>query len=555
MNALELHDLSIAQAADLIAARRLSPLEYVDALIARTERLDPILNAYLTPTHEQARDQARRAERELNAGKIRGPLHGIPYALKDVIAVAGQPTTANSRLRAERVSTVDATVARRLADAGALLMGKLALHEFAHGGPSFDLPWPPARNPWNLERVPGGSSSGCAAAIAAGLVPAAVGTDTGGSIRIPASMCGITGLMPTFGLISRAGVVPHSFTFDRVGPMAATAEDCAILLQAMVGYDARDSGSVAHAVPEYRAALGGSLRGLRIGVLRHTWEDELPASPELRNALEEAMRTLRELGATLEDCRLRPLRDYNDVKVILAESEIINVHLHDLRQRARDFGADNRSRMLPALLFTAQDYVSATREHRRLVIETLALHERYDAFIMAGQGEAPAFSAHNCLNFWQRANSFTLANITGQPALAVPIGFGGNGLPLGMQVLGRPFEDSTVLKIGHAYQQASTWHRRRAPISEHVAVPTLIAPPLLAGTANEVDARTRELCRQAASNASVTLDDFMFRQMLEGAPYALAMKARQQDRHDDADMPSLAFRALPQQSTTLCAGK
>lgn len=546
MNTPELHELSIAQASTLIGARQLSPLEYVDALIARTNRLDPILNAYITRMHEQAREQARHAEREIAASGGRGPLHGIPFAVKDVIDVAGQPTTANSRLRGQQVSTNDATVTRRLAAAGALLMGKLALHEFAHGGPSFDLPWPPVRNPWNLDRVPGGSSSGCAAAIAAGMVPAAVGTDTGGSIRIPASMCGITGLMPTAGLISRTGVVPHSFTFDRCGPMAATAEDCALLMQAMVGYDANDPGSVQHTAPDYRAVLEGSLRGLRVGVLRHTWEEDLPAGPDLRDALDKALRTLRELGATLEECRIRPLRDFNDVKVILAESEIVNIHLHDLRQNPGGFGAENRSRMLPALLFSAQDYVSAMREHRRLVIETLALHERFDVLIMAGQGEAPSFAAHNSLNFWQRPNAFVLANLTGQPALAVPIGFGVNDLPLGMQILGRPFEDATVLKIGHAFQQATAWHLRRASVSDLQPVPPINEPP--ARCAEEGDARTRERCIAAVAHAGLNLDDLMVAQMLEGAPYALAMQARQRARHGDADMPSLAFRLPPSPS-------
>lgn len=552
MTGPEIHDLGVAQAAALIAARRLSPVEYVDALIARAQRLDPVLNAYLTRTHEQAREQARDAERDIAAGKLRGPLHGIPYAVKDVIDVAGHATTGHSRLRAHHISERDAAVTSRLGAAGAVLMGKLALHEFAHGGPSLDLPWPPARNPWNLEHMPGGSSSGCAAAVAAGLVPATVGTDTGGSIRSPASMCGITGLMPTFGLISRTGVIPHSFTFDRCGPMAASAEDCALILQALVGYDTSDPGSVRYAAPDYHAALQGSLRGLRVGVLRQTWEEDVPASAELCVALEEALCTLRGLGATLEECRLRPLRDYNDVKIILAESEVINVHLHGLRQRARDFGADIRARMLPALLFTAQDYVTAAREQRRLLTQTLALHERYDALIMAGQGEAPTFASHNCLNFWQRPNVFTLANVTGQPALALPIGFGSRGLPLGMQILARPFDDATALKIGHVYQQATAWHRRRAPIAGDLPVPPLVAPALLAGTADDADVRTRERCRQAAADAGLELDDFMFRQMLEGAPYAVAMKARQQGRHGDIDSPSLTFSQPPSQSALEC---
>lgn len=542
MNAPDLHNLSIAEAAGLIATRRLSPLEYVDALIARTERLDPVLHAYLERTQETAREQALLAEREISAGRYRGPLHGIPYALKDVIDVTGLATTGNSRLRIDAVSHADATVARRLDSAGALMMGKLGLHEFAHGGPSFDLPWPPVRNPWNLAHVPGGSSSGCASAVAAGLVPAAVGTDTGGSIRIPASMCGITGLMPTFGLVGRTGVMPHSFTFDRCGPMAATAEDCALLLQTLAGHDAQDPGSVRSGLIDYRAALTGALRGMRIGVLRHAWEEDVPVSPDLRAALEEALRTLRALGATLEDCRVRPLRDYNDVKVILAESEIVNVHLQDLRRRPGDFGADIRTRMLPALLFSAQDYVMATREHRCLVAQTLALHERYDVLLMAGQGEAPTFASHNSENFWTRVNPFTLPNVTGQPALAVPIGFGKDGLPLGMQLLGRPFDDATVLKVGHAYQQSCPWHRQRPPMVAETSAPALPEPALLPGSGDGADLHARELCLRAAAAAGVELDDVLLRQMLQGAPRALEMKARQQGRHGYPDWPSVSFR-------------
>jgi len=541
MNAPDLHELSIAQAALLIAARHLSPVEYVDALIARTELLDPLLNAYLTRTPELAREQARRAEREISAGAYRGPLHGIPYALKDVIAVAGLPTTGNSRLRAHDISTADATITRRLSTAGALLMGKLALHEFAHGGPSLDLPWPPARNPWNLERVPGGSSSGSGTALAAGLIPASVGTDTGGSIRIPASACGVTGLMPTAGLIARTGVIPHSFTLDRCGPMAATAEDCALLLQALAGHDPRDPASVRRTAPDYLAALDGSLLGLRVGVLRHTWETELPVSSDLSNALEEALHTLHALGATLEDCRMPPLRAFNDVKVILAESEVINVHLPDLRRRAGEFGADMRTRMLPALLFSAQDYVTAMRTQKKLVMEMLALHQRYDVLLMASQGEATPFSAHTSLNFWLRANVFTPANITGQPALALPIGFGATGLPLGMQILGRPFEDATVLKVGHAYQQQSNWHQRRARIDAQQAVPPITIPPILTGTATDVDAQTRAQCMQALANADIRLDDFMLQQMFEGAPHALAMKQRQPASHDYSDTPFMTY--------------
>ena len=274
--ATDLHDLSIAELSRLIAARKLSPVDLVEALIQRIEQYDGQTRAFITRTFDLARQQARRAEAEIAAGPPRGPLHGIPFALKDIYDTRGILTSAHSRIFLDRIPDDDATATTRLYDAGAVLLGKLATHEMAHAGPSFDLPWPPARNPWNLAHFTGGSSSGSGAAVAAGLVPAALGSDTGGSIRGPASLCGVVGLMPTFGLVSRAGVVPNSYTFDHCGPLARTVEDCALLLEALAGYDPKDAGSLRRPIPRYREALGQDLRGLRIGVLRHHWEDDMP---------------------------------------------------------------------------------------------------------------------------------------------------------------------------------------------------------------------------------------------------------------------------------------
>jgi len=230
-----------------------------------------------------------------------------------------------------------ATATAKLYDAGAVLLGKLATHEMAHAGPSFDLPWPPARNPWNLARFTGGSSSGSGAAVAAGMVPVALGSDTGGSIRGPASLCGVVGLMPTFGLVSRAGVITNSYTFDHCGPLARTVDDCALVLEALAGYDPKDAGSLQRPIPPYRQALGRDLRGLRIGVLRHHWEEDIPASEDVRRAMDAALDVLRRLGALLEECRVRPLGSYFDVKIIIAESEIFSVHQKNLIARLKDF--------------------------------------------------------------------------------------------------------------------------------------------------------------------------------------------------------------------------
>src|SRR6267378_2654055 len=340
----DLHDLSIAALSKLIAGRSLSPVELVDALIRRVEQYDAQTRAFITPTFDLARRQARQAEAEIAAGNYRGPMHGIPFALKDIYDTRGIVTSGHSRVFIDRVPSEDATTTARLYEAGAVLLGKLATHEMAHAGPSFDLPWPPARNPWSLGHFTGGSSSGSGAAVAAGMVPVALGSDTGGSIRGPASLCGVVGLMPTFGLVGRAGVITNSYTFDHCGPLARTVEDCALVLQALAGYDAKDAGSLSRPIPRYRRALGQDLRGLKIGVLRHHWEQDIPASEDVRRAMDAALDVLRRLGAELEECRVRPLGSYFDVKIIIAESEIFSVHQKNLIARPRDFGADFRSR-------------------------------------------------------------------------------------------------------------------------------------------------------------------------------------------------------------------
>jgi aspartyl-tRNA(Asn)/glutamyl-tRNA(Gln) amidotransferase subunit A len=539
---VDLAFLTITEASALIQARQLSPVEYVEALITRAETFDPQVHAYITPTFDLARQQAKQAEREIMAGAYRGPMHGIPFALKDIYDTEGILTSGHSRVGLNRVPKVDATTTGKLSEAGAILMGKLATHEFAHGGPSFDLPWPPARNPWHLAHFTGGSSSGSGAAVAAGLVPMALGSDTGGSIRGPASLCGVAGLMPTFGLVGRGGVIPNSYTFDHCGPLARSVEDCAIVLQVIAGFDPRDAGSTQRPIPDYRTALRQDLKGLRIGVLRHHWDEDLPASEDVRRAMAEALGVLKSLGAELEDCRMRSLQHYFDIKVIIAETEIFSIHQPDLIARPGDFGADFRARVLPAVLFTANDYVQATREHRRMVAEMAPLYQQYDAFITAGQGEAPRLDAHRSLAFWQRPNLFTAANVTSQPVLEICNGFGAHGLPLGMQVLGRPFDDATVLRVGCAYEQATDWHRRHPQLRAGAEAPALAPPPILAGTADQTDAATREACAYAAQRAGLQLTDEPWAQLLEGAPYALGMVQRLRRDHGYADEPAHVFR-------------
>jgi aspartyl-tRNA(Asn)/glutamyl-tRNA(Gln) amidotransferase subunit A len=537
----ELSYLPIAEAARLIHSGKLSPVELTQALLSRIDNLDHRVNAFITLTAERALDAARSAEVEINSGRYRGPLHGIPFGLKDIYNTAGLLTSGGSAVCAGNVPTEDATATRKLLEAGAVLLGKLQTHEFAHGGPSFDLPWPPSRNPWDLSRFTGGSSSGSGAALAAGFLPAALGSDTGGSIRGPASFCGITGLMPTYGLVSRAGVMPNSFTFDHCGPMARSAEDCAILLQAIAGHDAADHGSIRHPVVDYGAALNQPVRGLRIGVLRHYWEEDIPAVPEHARALEEAVNVFASLGATTTTCRIRPVQDGFDIKVVIAESEIFSIHQDNLIRSPEKFGRDFLGRALPACLFQSADYVQALREHRRYLDELLPVFGQFDILLASGFGPAPRFEDYRSENFWLKSNVCTPANTGRTPTLALPCGFSANGLPLGMQLIGRPGDDARVLQAGHAYQQATDWHRRRATLQAGAALPAP-DPQTNAPRPTTLDAAAQAHVEQMARQAGLRLNEREMKILLETAPHALAMAGRMRKARGMMEQPSLVFR-------------
>ena len=518
--------LTIAEASRLIEQKKLSPVELTTELIRRAQGIDPQLNTYLLLTAERALDQARQAEREIAAGNYRGPMHGVPFGLKDIYSTAGIRTTGHSRICLDTVPTTDATTVKKLYEAGAVLTGKLATHEFAHGGPSFDLPWPPARNPWNREHFTGGSSSGSGAAVAAGLVPAALGSDTGGSIRGPAALCGIVGLKPTYGLVSRHGVYTNSFSFDHAGPMTWTVEDCAIMLQAIAGYDAKDPASAARPVPDYRAALTGDIKGLRIGIVRHLHEDDCAVTPEVSAALEQALKVFSLLGATLGEVRLRPALDYYDVKITIAESELLAVHEHALRTRPSDFGEDFLGRVLPAVLINGRDYIQAQRERRRMVAEMAPVYANYDVLVTAtAGGPAPRLESWRTIEFWRRASLTTPFNVTGGPALAQCIGFSSNGLPLSMQIAGRPFDDATVLRVAHAYEKATPWRAKRPELDPAAEFSTAL-PPVPDAEPAEVDAATRDRVAIACRAAGLALSDRQFEMTCAAAPYVIGMTGR-----------------------------
>ena len=538
------HFLTIAEASGLIQRRALSPVELTRAFLDRIAAVDRQLNAYLLVTADLAMDQARDAESEIMAGRWRGPMHGIPYALKDIYCTKGIRTTSHSRTRADYVPDFDATTVARLRDAGAILLGKLSTHEFAHGGPSFDLPWPPARNPWKRDYFTGGSSSGSGAAVAAGLAMAALGSDTGGSIRNPAALCGLIGLKPTYGLVSRSGVYTNSFSYDTAGPMTWSAEDCAILLGAIAGHDPRDPASAVRDVPDYRAALSKDLKGLRVGVLRHLYETDVESPDVARHAMEATLDVFRSLGATIADARIRPAMDYYDVKIVGAESELYAVHEPVLRRRLGDFGEDFLGRSLGALLFSGSDYVQASRERRAMIAEMTPIYERFDLLLTLGPGPAPRLDAHQTINFWRRASLTTPFNVLGGPAVAQCIGFSPDGMPLSMQIVGRPFDEATVLRAAHAYESATSWRERRPVVDPGASFSTEL-PPIPAPAQADVNQTERDRIAAVCRRAGLTLNERHFEQLCATAPYIDAMIGRLNRSREFYEEPSSIFVMNP----------
>ena len=454
--------LTIAETAALIGKRELSPVELTESRLSRIERLDGKLHSFIRVLREPALAAARAAEAEIMAGNYRGPLHGIPIGLKDIYETEGVPTTGHSKVLIDHVPQQDATSVRRLTGAGAIVLGKLATHEFALGGPSFDLPWPPARNPWDTSRFTGGSSSGTGAAVAAGLVLGGTGSDTGGSIRGPAAFCGLAGLKPSYGRISRAGILPLAYSLDHAGPMAWTAEDCAIMLQAMAGHDPGDPASANRPVPDYRAALSGDVKALRIGLIRHFYEDDNSADEATRQGIAAAAKVFDDLGCSVRELRLSPLAEWAACGVMIMLSEAFAIHQATLRERFGDYGEMFRDRMALAALVSAGDYVQAVRRRRELAAEFATAMTDLDlAITAAAPGEAPAIDAVSKFSTFERPMLTMPFNVTGTPAMSVCCGYSEAGLPLAFQLAGKPFEEGTVLRAAHAYEKATSWRSVR----------------------------------------------------------------------------------------------
>ena len=454
--------LTIAEASRRIAARKLSPLELAKAHLDRIERLDPALNAFLLVTRDRALGDAKAAEARQMSGSLRGPLDGIPIAHKDIYNTAGIRTTAHSRLLEHNVPARDAHTVKKWAEAGTVMLGKLSTHEFAFGGPSFDVPWPPARNPWNREHFTAGSSSGTGAAVAAGLILGGTGSDTGGSIRGPAALCGIAGIKPTYGLSSRAGILPLAFTLDHAGPMAWTAEDCALLLQGMAGHDPEDPASVDRPVADFTAEIGRGVKGLRIGVVRHFFETDHRASDATRAGIDAAMDFFRKEGAEVRDIKLSPAADYHAVGYLIMISEAFTLHAPWLRERFADYGELFHDRVALAALASGPDLVQAVRRRRVLCREMADAMADLDIIVSAAQpGEAPRIDS---VPKWANMEkpSFTMpCNVTGFPAISICTGFGEGGLPVSMQLAGKPFTEPMLFRAAHAYEAAMPWRTRR----------------------------------------------------------------------------------------------
>ena len=461
----DLHWLTAAEISAAYAARRLSPVELVKALLARIAKFEPKMHAFIQLDGDAALAAAQVAEKEFRAGRMRGPLHGVPVGIKDIIDIAGQTTTCHSKILLKNIAREDAEVISRLRAAGAIFLGKLSLHEFAIGGPSFDLPFPPARNPWNVEHHPGGSSSGSGTALAAGFVPLALGTDTGGSIRNPAGTCGVVGLKPTYGLVSRRGVFPLAFTLDHIGPMTRSVRDAALALDVLAGHDARDPGSAAVAQSGYGADLERGARGLRVGFVRHFHEEDMPAHPEVSAALAAAAHVMRREGATVTDIKLPRLQDLAGVQRVFMQAESWAVHANWLRERPGDYAALSRRKLMGGAFLSAGDYVHAQQRRLQLTDAVNAAFRDVDVLLCANSLD-PACRIDDeeevARTYPRQARA--PFNLTGHPALAMMCGLSKAGLPIAVQMVARMHDEVTLLRAAAAYERATEWHTRRPPM-------------------------------------------------------------------------------------------
>ena len=470
MDSLELCFKSAGELSKLVASKEVSPVEIIDAHLERIDATEGVLNSFITLLPEQAREAARRAEAQVQRGNYLGPLHGIPVGLKDLFNTAGVRTTSGSRIFDTFVPEQDCTVAARFQQAGAILLGKLNMHQFAYGPTGENPDYGHMHNPWDPELVSGGSSGGSGSATAAGQCTITMGSDTGGSVRIPAALCGIVGLKPTYGRVSRHGLTPLSWSLDHPGPMVRTVEDAALTMNAIAGYDPGDVASAREDVPDYTESLTGDVRGLRIGVPTEYFE--APLDPEVAKVVRDALEVLEGLGASVTPVSFPMFELSQAISGAILMSEAAAYHRDLLAKEGHNLYPPVRLRLEGGLFVSAADYLKAQQGRAIFDREVRKLLEQVD--LLAGPTEpvtAPTLLAPEV-----QAGEITVGttaaltqytrpyNITGSPAISVPCGFSASGLPIGLQLAGRAFDESTVLRAAHAYEQATQWRNRRPPI-------------------------------------------------------------------------------------------
>ena len=454
---------SLTDTARLLAQRKLSPVELAQQHIARIEAVDPGLNCFITATPESALSEARAAEEALGRGEQRGPLHGIPLALKDLVDTRAVRTTAGSCFFAERAPDADAAVVERLRQAGAVLLGKLNMHEWALGVTNDNPHFGACRNPWARDRITGGSSGGSAAALAAGLCMGSLGSDTGGSIRIPAALCGVVGLKPTFGRVSVRGVVPLSWNLDHVGPMSRRVSDVAVLLQAIAGFDPRDPYSVDIAGDDYVADLARGIEGWRVSLASEVCVEGV--DEEVGRAVREAAKLFAELGASVREVDVPRLVEAGRANGLMTTADAAVFHRDRLAAQPDRFGADVLSRLRRGASYTSGEYVGARRLQSVLKRELASWFQETELLLLPTTPiGAPVRDGLDAVEAARVLTRFTAPfNLTGLPAISLPCGFTGDGLPIGLQIVGPAWSEARLLRAAHAYESATPWHRAAPP--------------------------------------------------------------------------------------------
>ena len=457
------YNLTITDAAPLIERRELSPVELTRSCLDRIREVDDRVKAFIVVLEDSAMEAAEQAQKEISDGQYRGALHGIPVGIKDLYDIAGVPTTASSKVRADYLPTEDSATVASLRDAGAVIVGKTHTHEFAYG-----ITTPTTRNPWDLERVPGGSSGGSGAAIAAGECLMAMGSDTGGSIRIPASVCGTVGLKPTYGRASRFGVTSLSWSLDHVGPLSRTVRDAAVVLNVIAGVDHRDPGTVDVPIPDYTAGLDGGLSGLVVGVPRNFFFDDV--DPEVEQSVRQAVEVLEREGARVEEVELPHAEQYMAVEFGICLPEASAYHQEMLRSRGDLYTPEVRLLLETGELVLATDYIKALRVRRVIQEGWRQMFQGIDVLVAPSLPTPAVIAGHDTVR-WPNGTEEPVINayvrlscpadITGLPALTVPCGSNSRDLPIGLQVIGKPFDEATVLRVGHAYEAQSGWNARQ----------------------------------------------------------------------------------------------